>query len=766
MADIKTKDKTMSIKLKLILGTLLATIILATSITFVAEHKASSALQNGDMQKLEAITESKRGEITNYLDYIGGLLTSLAQQRGTEDAFMALSSSWYQIASESKLNLGTVTSDLKSNFASEYISAVNYDVPNCASKRSIDAYIPKSPNAKIAQYMFIVDNSQKLGEKNGMRYNPKYSAITYMQVHKRYHSSFNRFLESFGLYDIFMVDMKGNVIYTDFKEKDFSTNLKNGAYSNTGIARAYKKALNLGKGKIAFDDFKPYEPSYNAAAAFIATPIFVDGVRKGVMIFQMPVDAINKIMRFDEHYKEAGLGESGESYLVGSDYKMRSNSRFTKDIKDRVVQALGTTIGVWSVKTASTKAVIAQGKKRGDGIIDDYRGVSVLSAYATVNVYGTTKWAVVAEEDKSEVMKPAHELVQSMVITSVVVSLIIIALLFLMIKVLVERPLKELENRANDLAHGDGDLTARLEVVGKDEITVVSGHINSFIEKVQETIIQAKETGNENASVSEELARTSLSIGEKAEDELKIVDEVNAQGTQLQHVLGVAIANAEETKTEIGGANSSLQDSTKLIDELAEEINVRSQAELELAERLNALTSDANQVKSVLEVIGDIADQTNLLALNAAIEAARAGEHGRGFAVVADEVRKLAERTQKSLVEINASISVIVQSIGDASEAISENATEIEKLTVRANGVQSAISDSSTVMRDAVGKVDDMVSGYQDNTAQVGEMTHKIENIKELSTSNVRNVEEIASAADHLSGMTAKLNELLNSYKS
>ena len=563
-----------------------------------------------------------------------------------------------------------------------------------------------------------------------------------------------------------MVDLKGNVIYTDFKEKDFSTNLKDGAYSKTGLARAYKKALSLNEGELAFDDFAPYEPSYNASAAFLATPMFVNGVKVGVMIFQMPVDAINEIMQFGGNYKNAGLGESGECYLVGSDYMMRSNSRFVKDIKNDVVQDLGTTIGVWQVKTKSTEDIFANSIERGHGVIPDYRNISVLSAYDSVNVYGKTKWAVVSEIDESEAMQPAHDLVSDIMITAIIIFVIALLATIFMIMHVVVKPLKELEERADDLANGESDLTARLAVVGKDEVAIISTHINSFIKKVQDTIVQAKDTGSENASVSEELARTSLSIGKQAEDELKIVDAVNAQGEELQAILTTAITNAQSTEKEIDGANSSLQNSTTLIDNLTNEINLRSQEELELSEKLSTLSADATQVKSVLEVIGDIADQTNLLALNAAIEAARAGEHGRGFAVVADEVRKLAERTQKSLIEINASINVIVQSITDASDAISTNATEIEKLSVSAIEVQEGIANSSSAMSDAVSKVDMMVDGYKDNTLKIKDMTKQIENIKELSTSNVRNVEEVASAADHLSSMTAKLNELLNTYKS
>ena len=195
------------------------------------------------------------------------------------------------------------------------------------------------------------------------------------------------------------------------------------------------------------------------------------------------------------------------------------------------------------------------------------------------------------------------------------------------------------------------------------------------------------------------------------------------------------------------------------------EIITRSEAETELADKLQNLSGDAQQVKVVLEVIADIADQTNLLALNAAIEAARAGEHGRGFAVVADEVRKLAERTQKSLSEINATISVIVQSITDASEAIAINANAIEKLSGNAITAQEAISGSVDIMDKAVGRVDEMVIGYINNSKEIQEMIDKVEVVNELSVSNARSVEEIASASDHLSSMTAKLNNLLGSYK-
>ena len=351
------------------------------------------------------------------------------------------------------------------------------------------------------------------------------------------------------------------------------------------------------------------------------------------------------------------------------------------------------------------------------------------------------------------------------IVIAVVVLIISLIVAMLYSKFSITKPLNELILRATNLSSGDGDLTRKLEVVGKDEIAKASEAINKFIEKVRVLIAEAKDISNENSSIANELSSTSVQTGRGVENSSKIVEDAGKDCSEIQSYMKDSIEVAKGDKDDLQKALNYVDETLNTISNLSSEIAQTSDIENQMAGKIEQLSRDAEQVKSVLVVINDIADQTNLLALNAAIEAARAGEHGRGFAVVADEVRKLAERTQKSLTEINATINVIVQAINESSEQMSINSKQISELTGVANNAQNTIRDMSGIMRSAIGLSDKTIEDYIKTGKDIDDIVKSMEGISQISSQSARSVEEIASAAEHLNKMTDTLNAKLGEFR-
>ena len=346
-----------------------------------------------------------------------------------------------------------------------------------------------------------------------------------------------------------------------------------------------------------------------------------------------------------------------------------------------------------------------------------------------------------------------------------IVAIIAVIIIYFLINRMIIAPLLDLKSKAYNLAQGDGDLTKQIETKNNDEIGGASKEINSFIDKVRSTIALAKTTSSENASIAHELSSTTLQVGKRVEDSTLIINQATTMSHTIKQEITGSVEEAKKSKNEVVSANNELKGARDIIQTLGNKIETSASTEIELAHKIQQLSSDAEQVKSVLTVISDIADQTNLLALNAAIEAARAGEHGRGFAVVADEVRKLAERTQKSLIEINATINVIVQAITDSSEQMNRNSGEVQNLTLIAQEVETKINATVHMMESATKLNDKTVEDYVQTGHKIDAIVQKIEEINTLSSDNARSVEEIAGASEHLNALTEKLNTILNKFR-
>lgn len=309
------------------------------------------------------------------------------------------------------------------------------------------------------------------------------------------------------------------------------------------------------------------------------------------------------------------------------------------------------------------------------------------------------------------------------------------------------------------------DLSSSIATNTKDEFSLLAKNLNTMFAELSDVIRDAKSSSNENASISHELSTTSLQVGRNVEASVEIINESTQKTVLMTDEIAKAVKDANITKEDMIKANDMLTDARDDIINLTSRVQSGSEAEAELAINIENLTKDMDQVKDVLGIISDIADQTNLLALNAAIEAARAGEHGRGFAVVADEVRKLAERTQKTLTEINATINIIVQSTNAAHEQMNFNSKQMEELVAISNEVENRINLTTAIVNDATKASDKTVNDFESTAASINAISKQISEINSISTNNARSVEEIASASDHLNSMTQSLSVKLEQFK-
>jgi len=232
----------------------------------------------------------------------------------------------------------------------------------------------------------VADSWDRLGFASG--------EAGYAEVHASYHEWFQPFLSQRGFYDVFLIDPAGNVVYTVFKETDFAASLETGPWRETGLARAFREARDArDPGFVAFSDFERYPPSDDAPAAFLASPVLDRaGELRGVLAFQLSHEPIDRIMQV-----QAGMGATGETYVVGGDRLMRSDSRFSE-----ASTALHT-----EVDTETARRALAG--ETGVALTEDYRGIRVLSAYAPLAFQGL-RWAVLAEIDEAEVMAPILDL--------------------------------------------------------------------------------------------------------------------------------------------------------------------------------------------------------------------------------------------------------------------------------------------------------------------------------------------------------------------
>ncbi len=507
-------------------------------IGLISYNKGKVALEEETFNKLTAVREMKASQIEDYFQLIHDQVQTFSEDRMVIFAMKRLKEGFTKIDSELKVDeekMKDVDARLNNYFEKEYLSRLN---PNLDKKASIADESTTDKNARILQDVYIVGNPNPVGSKDNFDSAPDTS--TYSKAHKSFHPVVKSYLDKFGYYDIFLIDHEtGNIVYTVFKEVDFGTSLLTGPFKETNLAEVFRAAKDADKKDfVKLVDYKPYHPSYNAPAAFIAAPIF-DGDKKiGVLAFQMPIERINSIMTSKEKWSSVGLGASGETYIVGEDYTLRNQSRFLIEDKKNYllmieeigmpkpaiekISAFNSAIGLQVVKTRGTEAALAG--ETNAKIFPDYRGVPVLSSYRPLNIPGM-HWVIMSEIDEAEAHAPAHTLRKQILLGfSGLVVIIIIASFFISRRM--TRPLNELTGDAMELARGNFDV--EITVNRKDEIGILALSFKKMQISIRNLVEELKHINQnlENKVIerTSEINRQKEMVEEKNKE---IVDSIN-----------------------------------------------------------------------------------------------------------------------------------------------------------------------------------------------------------------------------------------------
>ncbi|MCP4747724.1 MAG: HAMP domain-containing protein [Desulfobacteraceae bacterium] len=593
---------------------------------------------------------------------------------------------------------------------------------------------------------------------------------------------FTYYKEGYGYLNFYLINPEGYMFYSVIHENDYHTNLLKGDYKNTNLGRLVNQVL-VSK-QLQISDFEKYAPSQNSPAAFIAQPIVIKDKVALIVAAQLTVAQIQVIM---EDY--TGLGESGDTYLVGPDNLWRTDSRFLDALK------VESTILNPEYKVTNDAVTSAMAGRSNAKVVKNYRDHTVMSSWSPITVQPPSqtnpqgvKWALLSDIDIEEVRKPVYWMA---VICASVVAITLI--LIIAVSMALAGGLTAQVNRIMDLFSdiGMGQYDSRAEVISQDELGTMASSLNSMLDNTLNLIQSSEERDAMQDSIMKLLAEISaltegdLTARAEVTEQITgaIADSFNTMAEQLTGIVkGVkkATMQVDSTSTQVSGSTTTLAkmselqakqvahaisiinsmtksiqqvslnasksadvskrsmssakkgaDAAKKTNKAMETIRERVQ---ETARAIKRLGESSQEIGNIIQIITDISDRTSILALNASIQAAMAGEAGRGFAVVAEEVQRLAERSTSSTKQIETLVKNIQSDINEAGKSMDESIQRVVQGSSLANDAYSTLQELELVSSEVAAMVHTISSSAKEQASASESISKTMTEVGQISS--------------------------------